>query len=356
MSFAQLPLLKSGWTVVKSVVVPAAEVPRQMESSMPNHGHSHDGGDEHDHHEHGGLGHSHHHHHAPASFDAAFAIGALLNTGFVIAELAYGFAANSMALLADAAHNLGDVLGLLLAWGAAWLVRQRPTRRRTYGWGRSSILAALANAGILLISVGAIAVEAVRRLAEPQAVSESTVICVAALGIVINGATALMFMRGRERDLNVRGAFLHMVADAAVSLGVMLAAIVIGFTGWLWLDPATSLAIAAIITVSTWELLRHAVNLTMDAVPENIDQHRVEAFLRTLPSVTDTHDLHIWALSTTETALTVHLVRPGVQTEDDFLRLISAELRTRFGIGHSTFQVEQGDGIEECELAPDHIV
>jgi cobalt-zinc-cadmium efflux system protein len=315
---------------------------------MSDHGHSHRHDD--------ARGAHAGHHHAPASFGAAFAIGALLNTGYVAAEVVYGLAANSMALLADAAHNLGDVLGLLLAWGAAWLVRQRPTRRRTYGWGRSSILASLINAVILLISVGAIAVEAIRRLSEPQPLSEITVIWVAALGIVINGGTALLFTRGREHDLNVKGAFLHMAADAAISFGVVLAATLIGFTGWLWLDPATSLAIAAVIIVGSWGLLRDSVNLAMDAVPENIDQHEVEIYLRDLPGVIEIHDLHIWGLSTTETALTVHLVRPDAVLQDAFLQQVSAELRRRFGIGHATFQLERGDGAEQCELAPDHVV
>lgn len=227
----------------------------------------------------------------------------------MVAEVIFGLAAHSVALLADAAHNLGDVLGLLLAWGAVWLGRRHPTRHRTYGYGRSSILASLTNAVVLLIGVGGITVEAVRRLIDgvaPGEVGGKTVMIVAAVGILINGVTALLFARGRKGDLNVRGAFLHMAADAAVSAGVVISGLVILLTGWSWLDPMVSLGIAALILVSTWGLLRDSVNLALDKVPENVDAEKVLAFLAALPGVTEVHDCHIWPLSTTETALTVH--------------------------------------------------
>jgi cobalt-zinc-cadmium efflux system protein len=270
-----------------------------------SHG-DHDRG--HDH----GPGHAHGHHHghahglAPGALDRAFAIGTALNAGFVIAEVVFGLAANSLSLLADAAHNLGDVLGLLIAWGALWLGRLRPTEVRTYGYGRSSILASLVNAIVLLISVGAIAVEAVQRFATPQPVAETTVILVAAIGIVINGGTALLFMSGRKRDLNVQGAFLHMVADAAVSFGVVVATVAIG--------------------------------------------------LRGLSGVCEVHDLHIWALSTTETAITAHLVVVAGVTADTLIATAAREVKERFAIGHATFQVESQTTAADCALAPDHVV
>jgi cobalt-zinc-cadmium efflux system protein len=320
---------------------------------MPD-GHDHDHASGHAGHDHShGHGHGHHHHLGPASHDRAFAIGVALNTGFVVAEAAAGWLANSVALLADAAHNLGDVMGLLLAWGAAALARRPPTQHRTFGWGRSSILAALTNAMVLLISVGAIGVEAARRLLAPEPVGEGTVMLVAAIGIVINGATAILFMRGRDRDLNIRGAFLHMASDAAVSLGVVVAALLIGITGWLWLDPVTSLLIAVVITVGTWGLLRDSVNLAMDGVPGGVVPQEVRAYLDSLPGVAEIHDLHIWALSTTETALTVHLVcdDPSAHLPD-----IARELRDRFGIGHTTVQVETHEQAADCGLRPDNVI
>jgi cobalt-zinc-cadmium efflux system protein len=258
-----------------------------------------------------------------------------------------------MSLLADAAHNLGDVLGLLLAWGAAWLVRRPPTARRTFGYGRSSILAALVNATVLLIGVGAIGIEAVQRLLAPQPVSEVTVMVVAAIGIVINGATALMFMRGRENDLNIRGAFLHMASDAAVSLGVVIAAVLIRVTGWLWLDPVTSLCIVVVITLGTWGLLRDSVDLAMDAVPGGVKPQAVRDYLAAQPGVSEVHDLHIWGLSTTETALTVHLVCDDVVAPPHAL---AQELRTHFGIGHATVQMESREHAVLCRLRSDRVV
>ena len=316
----------------------------------------------HDHDLHAGHTHGpggHHHPAPPAGFDGAFALGAALNAGFVVAEFVFGVAAHSVALLADAAHNLGDVLGLLLAWGAAWLCRRRPTRARTYGYGRSSILASVTNAVVLLVGVGAITIEAIQRLTAdvpPGAVGGRTVMLVAAAGIVVNGVTAWLFRRGRHGDLNVRGAFLHMAADAAVSAGVVVAGLVILLTGWTWLDPVVSLGIAALILVSTWGLLRDSVNLALDAVPGGVDEAAVRSYLAGLPGVSEVHDLHIWALSTTETALTAHLVRPAAGTDDALLRRARDELRDRFRIGHATVQVEDGDPDHACELAPEHIV
>jgi len=314
----------------------------------PNHHHRH----------HDGHGHGHHHHGpsaaAPASHRAAFAIGTLLNLAFALAELGVGFVANSLALVSDALHNFSDVVGLLLAWGAAWLATWRPTASHTYGYRRVSILAALGNAALLFAAVGAILTEAVRRLFEPEPVAAGLVLWVAALGVVINLATALMFMRGREHDLNVRGAFIHMAGDAAVSLGVVVAALLIGWTGRLWLDPAVSIAVAAVILATTWGLTRDAVNLAVDAVPPGIDRHAVEDFLAALPGVAEVHDLHIWAMSTTETALTVHLVRPNAALDDHLLTDTAHELEHRFGIHHATIQIEAG--VNECRLAPDHVV
>ena len=320
---------------------------------MSDHGH---GGHDHGH-AHGPGGH--HHHQPPAGFDGAFALGAALNAAFVAAEVVFGIAAHSVALLADAAHDLGDVLGLLLAWGAVWLGRRRPTRQRTYGYGRSSILASLTNATVLLVSVGAIAVEAIQRLAAgvpTGQVGGRTVMLVAAARIVVNGVTAWLFARGRKGDLNVRGAFLHMAADAAVAAGVVVAGLVILLNGWAWLDPLASLGIAALILVSTWGLLRDSVNLALDKVPEGMNPEKVRAYLAALPGVTEAHDLHIWGLSTTETALTAHLVRPGRGTEDTLLRRACDELRDRFGVAHPTFQVEEGDPSQPCALAPEHVI
>jgi cobalt-zinc-cadmium efflux system protein len=299
--------------------------------------------------------HGHGHHHAHRGHDRAYAIGTVLNVGFVAAEIVFGLLANSMALLADAAHNLGDVLGLLLGWGAAWLARRPPTRQRTYGWGRSSILVALLNATILLISVGAIGVEAVHRLASPMPVREGTMILVAVAGIVVNGVTALLFQRGRRHDINLRAQFVHMAADAAISAGVVLAGLLILLTGWMWLDPLASLAVSAIIVAATWGLLRESINLAMDAVPGDVEHGAVEDYLASLPGVVEVHDLHIWGLSTTETALTAHLVCTDPAAERR-LHDLSRELRDRFGIGHTTLQIETDADAEMCRLRPHDVV
>jgi cobalt-zinc-cadmium efflux system protein len=316
------------------------------------HGHSHDehsGGDEHAHgHAHGGHGHSH----APANFDSAFLIGITLNVGFVVLEAVYGFAANSVALLADAGHNLSDVFGLLMAWGAVAAGKRAASKRFTYGLRKSSVLAALFNAVFLLVAVGAIGVEAVRRFGEPQSVASNTVMVVAALGILINGATALLFARGRAGDINIRGAYLHMASDAAVSAGVVVSGFIIARTGWAWLDPATSLAIVAVIVIGTWGLLRDSVTMALDAVPPSIDPAAVSDALGELPGVTQVHHLHIWPMSTTESALTVHLVTPGGQPGDAFLHDACMMLKKRFGIEHSTIQVEIAE--DTCALRAEH--
>jgi cobalt-zinc-cadmium efflux system protein len=299
-------------------------------------------------------GHAHHHPHAKRRRDGAFALGTALNLGFVAAEIVFGLTAGSMALLADAAHNFGDVLGLLLGWGAAWLTRLPPTRRRTYGWGRSSILAVLVNATLLLISVGAIGIEAVRRLTSPQPVMEATVIVVAGAGIIVNGVTALMFMRDRG-DLNIRVQCVHMAADAVVSAGVVVAGLLIWLTGWQWPDPLASLGIAAVIVFGTWGMLRESVDLAMDAVPDSVVHDDVQDYLASVPGVLEVHDLHIWGLSTTETALTAHLVCVD-DSGDRRLHDLTAALRDRFGIGHATLQIETDADAELCRLRPHDVV
>jgi cobalt-zinc-cadmium efflux system protein len=312
----------------------------------PHHDHNHG------HHHHGHHGHSH----APKNFDRAFAIGVLLNAGFVAVEVVFGVLSNSLALLADAGHNLSDVLALLLAWGAGVLARTQPTQRHTYGLRRSSVLAALVNAVVLLVAVGAIAWEAVLRFSHPEVVESGVVIGVATVGILINGFTAWLFMSGKEDDVNIQGAYLHMASDAAVSLGVVLAALVMQFTGWLWLDPVMSLSIALVIGWSTWGLLRESLNLALDAVPASIHPAQVEAYLSALPGVVAVHDLHIWAMSTTEIALTVHLVKPDAVVDDALLARIHHDLRAQFNIHHTTVQLETGDPTHPCHQAPVEVV
>jgi cobalt-zinc-cadmium efflux system protein len=305
------------------------------------HPHSHS-------HEHGHAGG---HAHAPAAYDRAFALGIVLNAGFVVAEGIYGVLADSLALLADAGHNLSDVLALVLAWGATMLARRRPSTRFTYGLRGSSILAALANAMLLLVACGAIAWEAILRFDNPAPVHSVTVMTVAAIGIAINGVTAWLFYAGRKADLNIRSAFVHMAADAAISFGVLIAGAIVWYTQHYWVDPVTSLLIVGAIVAGTWALLRDAVSLALAAVPQGIDAAAVRAFLRARPGVTDVHDLHIWGMSTTETALTAHLVLPGGHPGDAYLATLAEELRHRFGIHHATVQIELAPQNHDCRAA-----
>ena len=287
--------------------------------------------------------HCHDHTHTPKNFSRAFAVSIALNTGFVVVEVSYGILANSLALIADAGHNLSDVLGLLLAWGASLLVRRLPTPRRTFGLKRSSILAALLNASFLLIVSGGVAWEAIQRLREPSVVAGGTVIVVALIGTVINTISAAMFFVGRKGDLNIRGAFLHLAADALVSIGVVLSGIVIMFTGWQWIDPVMSLVVIAVIASGTWQLFRESGNLILDAVPEEINPLAVAIYFEQLQGVARVHHLHIWAMSTTEICLTVNLVMPDGHPGDRFLEEVRHELHDRFDIVHPTIQIELGD-------------
>ncbi|SDN33278.1 cobalt-zinc-cadmium efflux system protein [Methylobacterium phyllostachyos] len=325
---------------------------------MAGHDHSH-GGHDHAGHSHGG--HSHGgpggHVHAPKNFGPAFAIGIALNTVFVVVEAIYGYLGNSMSLVADAGHNLSDVLGLVAAWVAAILVRRQATARFTYGYRGSSILAALFNAVFLLIAMGAVIWEALVRLVHPEPVAGTTVMVVAAIGILVNGITAWLFASGAKGDINIRGAFLHMAADAAVSAGVVIAGLVIQLTGLVWLDPAVSLVVAGLVVWATWGLLRDSVAMSLDAVPSEISPEAVTGFLRERPGVADLHDLHIWPMSTTSVALTVHLVmQEGHQThrvpDNGFLTETAEGLRARFGIVHATMQIEEAGG-PACRLAQD---
>ncbi|MFZ5749315.1 MAG: cation diffusion facilitator family transporter [Pseudomonadota bacterium] len=293
--------------------------------------------------------HDHHHDHAPADFGRAFAIGTVLNLGFVAIEGTAGFLTDSVALLADAGHNLSDVLGLLIAWGGAELAKRPASKRFTYGLRGSSILAALANALLLLFAVGAIAWESIGRLADPPPINGVAVMAVAGVGILVNTATALLFASGRKGDINVRGAFLHMAADAAVSAGVVIGGGLILLTGSEWIDPAVSLLIVAVILWSTWGLLRDSVGMALQAVPPGIDADRVARALAALPGVERVHDLHIWPMSTTESALTAHLVMPGGHPGDAFLAELQHRLAHDFAIDHSTVQIELGEGTE-CRM------
>lgn len=319
-----------------------------------DHSHDHDGHDhahDHDHahgHDHEGCAHDHTHTsllphahvHAPANFGRAFAIGVALNTAFVVVEVVYGLLAHSLALVADAGHNLSDVFGLLLAWGAAVWSRRAATERHTYGWRRSSILAALANAVFLLVSIGIIGWEAVQRLLHPTPVDAHTLIWVSAGGIMVNGITAVMFASGRKKDLNIRAAYLHMAADALISAGVVVAGIVMVFTGWQWLDPVVSLVLVAVILAGTWGLLRDSVQLALDAVPAGIDLAAIRNYLSDQPAVLEVHHLHVWGLSTSQAALTAHVVIAAGSTDGSLLLRIKRGLGERFGIEHATIQFE----------------
>lgn len=289
-----------------------------------------------------------HGHHTPDNFNAAFAIGIGLNIAFVAIEAFYGWKIDSLALLADAGHNLSDVIGLVLAWGGALAGRLRPDARHTYGWKRASILAAFINALLLLVAMGSLVWEALQRLPQPQPVEGVTVMVVAGIGIVVNTATALLFMRGREHDLNIRGAFLHMAADALVSVGVVIAGGLTLWLGWHWLDPVMSLVIAAVIVVGTWSLFRQSLHLLFDGVPESVELPAVREYLAALPGVARVHDLHVWAMGTTETALTTHLVMPSGPPDDAFYQQATHELHQRFDIDHVTLQVVRVAFTEPC--------
>ena len=296
------------------------------------------------------------HSHAHSNYGRAFAIGIALNLLYVGGEAVAGIISGSLALLADAGHNLGDVLGLSLSWGAAVLSRRQPSGRFTYGLRSSSILAALANAIILLVVTGGIAWEAVWRITHPVPVASGIVIWVAAAGIVVNGATALLFASGRLHDLNIKSAFLHMAADTLVTAGVVAAGVVIWLTSWYWLDPAVSLIVSAVIVLGTWGLVRNAINLALNAMPKNVNAAAVRAHLLAMPGVTALHDLHIWGMSTTETALTCHLVLPGGHPGDAVLNGVAQQLHHLFGIQHTTIQIELADTEEACVLTPEHVV
>jgi cobalt-zinc-cadmium efflux system protein len=302
--------------------------------------------------------HAHDHGHAHATGDSsrAFLLGIVLNFGMVVIETVFGLAAHSMALLADAGHNLGDVLGLALAGGAALLAKRAPTGRRTYGFRKLTLVAALANGVLLLVATGAIAAESIRRLGAPEPIAATHVIVVAAAAVVVNGASALLFFGGRHGDLNVKAAFLHLMGDAAIALGVVASAFAVLRTGYVWIDPVASLVVAVLILVSTWSLLRRSLNLVLDAVPDGIDVESVRTFLAALPSVCEVHDLHIWAMSTTEVALTAHLVMPSRASEPSFLSHVCRELRDRFDIDHATLQVDSVEAPTPCVLAHEESV
>jgi cobalt-zinc-cadmium efflux system protein len=311
-----------------------------------HHEHTHEGHD-HDGHDHKG----HHHHHAPqAGQGRTFAIAVGLNVVIVIVQAVYGFIAHSTALLADAGHNLSDVLGLLLAWGAVWLGTRKPSERYTFGLGSSSILASLANAALLLFACGAIVLEAVQRLLNPAPVAGLDVFIVATIGLVVNGFSAWLFMRGSKEDLNIRGAFLHMAGDAGISAAVAVSGLVILYTGASWIDPVMSIVVVAVIVAGTWGLGRDAMRLAMAAVPPGVDKPRIEKYLADLPGVTDVHDLHVWALSTTENAMTAHIVMPAGHPGDVFVDEIVGTLRRDYAMHHATLQVEMGTTEHHCAL------
>ncbi|MBV1836326.1 cation diffusion facilitator family transporter [Acetobacter estunensis] len=331
-------------------------------SAHADHGHGCAHAHEHDEHGHGeqGCDHGHglfgHHHHAPASFGTIFAVGMAINTLYLVIEAVWGVLAHSLALLADAGHNLSDVLALGAAWLAHNLSQRAPSQRFTYGLRRSSILAALTNAVILLLVTGGIAWEAILRLFHPEPVAGRTVMIVAAIGILVNGATALMLMKGQKEDLNIRGAFLHMATDALASFAVVVTGAMVLLTNLTWLDPAISLAISVLIVGATWALLRDSLDMALDAVPRDVNPGEVEQYLRTLPGVTELHDLHIWAMSTTENALTAHLVRASSTDNDRLLETVGETLRSRFGIVHPTIQIETARCDAGCTLQGSGVV
>jgi cobalt-zinc-cadmium efflux system protein len=324
--------------------------------SHSDHNHGSHAGHSHSAHNHAGHSHSGHSHaHAPApGHGRAFALAVGLNVAIVLVQAVYGVIAHSTALLADAGHNLSDVLGLLLAWGATWLAARRPSARYTFGYGSSSILASLANAGLLLFACGVIVAEAIGRLMNPAPVAGLVVFVVAAVGVVVNGFSAWLFMRGQKEDLNIRGAFHHMAGDALISAAVAMSGLVILATNWTWLDPVMSLLVVAVIVYGTWGLLRDSVRLAMDAVPPGVDLQRIREYLAGQPGVTDVHDLHVWALSTTGNALSAHLVVPGGHPGDAAVDAIVLTLREEFAMQHATLQVDLGTTHHHCSLEHPH--
>jgi cobalt-zinc-cadmium efflux system protein len=300
------------------------------------------------------MSHTHsHQHHEINNYNRSFAIGIALNVIFVIIEVSYGLIADSLALIADAGHNLSDVMSLMLAWGASHLATKHPTHKRTYGLRKVTIMASLVSAVLLLVALGGIAWESVERLSSPQPVDGVIIIVVAAIGVVINTATALLFVKGQKHDLNIRAAYLHMAADAVISLGVVIAGVAIMLTGWLWLDPLISLFIVVVILLGTWRLLRDSIDLSIDAVPQGINVAEIKSYLSALKNVSDIHDLHVWALSTTETALTVHLVTTHELIDNCFLQKVQEHLHHHFNIAHATIQIENEDGDYTCVLNRD---
>ena len=323
------------------------ERPAHTAKSAQGRSHDHDDGHRHAAGGRSAGGHSH----GPMNYDRVFAIGIMLNITYASIEAVAGFWLNSLSLIADAGHNFSDVLGLLLAWAAVWLSRREPSSRHSYGLGRSSILAALANAMLLLAALGVIVWESMNRFSNPQPIMTGPVVWIATIGILINGFTAWLFMRGSKTDINVRGAYLHMAADAAVSFGVVVSALVMSVTGWLWLDPATSLVIAAVIAVGSWNLLLHSLRLSLDGVPPHINAEAIAQYFVADPHVKDLHDLHIWALSTEAVALTAHVVCPGGHPGDDWLAKLCDELHENYDIDHATIQVETGDAVHAKDAA-----
>jgi len=305
-------------------------------------------------HDHSSHGHHGHAHLPPSSgYSRAFLLGIGLNLAFVLVEVTYGLVAHSLALLADAGHNVGDVLGLGLSWGAAALAKVKPSHRRTFGFRRTTIVASVANAFILLFVTGGLTWESIGRLQSPVPTRGALILVVALVGAVVNTASALLFMKGRRKDLNLRSAFLHLASDAVLAMGVALSGAIILGTGWFWLDPAISIVIAVAILAGTWSLMKKSMNLILDAVPEGIDPIQVKAFLGTLAGVIEIHDLHIWAMSTTETALTAHLVMPGNSCRPTFLAEACKALHDRFGIDHATLQIDPEEAPAPCTLASD---
>lgn len=301
-------------------------------------------------HSHSHHGHDHHgHNHGSIDYNKSFIIGIALNVTYIVVEVIYGLMVNSLALLADAGHNLSDVLGLLIAWAATYLVKRKPTKTHTYGFKKSSILAAFVNSLILLVAIGGIVWEAIGRFTDPQPIQGEVIMIVAGIGVIINTFTALLFVKGKEKDINIRGAFLHMAADAAISLGVVIAGLVIMMTNLVWIDPIVSIVIAVIIFFGTWSLLKESTNLALDAIPKSVDRLEIEDFLENIDGVEEVHDLHIWAMSTTENALTVHLIMPNATVNDDFTTNVAKRLEDQFHIHHTTLQIENGNGDVECK-------